>query len=129
MLATTTIFYSNDWPKRLAVKLGWSNNAIRDKFGSFVISNRSTHCIYEKTDKNEENSDDYGDDDKKKLNTRKHRKSSTKTIFYHKFFTIFTLLYLAEQTFLPYSHFITKVNIKFTWFKNLYNPIIIRSLN
>lgn len=124
MLATTTIFYSNDWPKRLAVKLGLWSNAVRDKSGSFVISIRSAHCIYEKTDKNEDDNDDYGDDDNKKSNTRKQRKSTTKstttkTKFYHKFFTIFTLLYLAEQTFLPYSHFITKVHIEFSLHKNL----------
>lgn len=97
MLATTTIFYSNDWPKRLSVALGISHEPRDNKSGKFVISKLSSHCIYEK-DKDEDK------DEKPTINKSKSRKT-----FYHKFFTLFTLIYLAEQLFLPYSHFITKV--------------------
>jgi hypothetical protein len=52
MLASTTIFYSNDWPKRLMTKFklmkeNYANN------GKFLISNLSGHCVYDKM-KNED---------------------------------------------------------------------------
>lgn len=62
MLASTTIFYSNDWPKRLMTKFklikeNYANN------GKFIISNLSSHCLYDKM-KNE-------DDKNQKENTKK----------------------------------------------------------
>jgi vitamin K-dependent gamma-carboxylase len=49
MLATTTIFYSNDWPKRLFVR---SKNLHKylDSSSKFFISKLSSHCIYDKID-------------------------------------------------------------------------------
>lgn len=49
MLATTTIFYSQDWPKRLFAWLKISK-PIYDQNGKFGIANLSSHCIYEKSD-------------------------------------------------------------------------------
>jgi len=45
MLATTTIFYSNDWPKRFfsAAKIYFEK---KNENGSFYISKISSHCIY-----------------------------------------------------------------------------------
>ncbi len=45
MLATTTIFYSNDWPKRFfsAVNIFFEK---KNDDGSFYISKLSCHCIY-----------------------------------------------------------------------------------
>ena len=89
MLATTTIFYSNDWPKRIFLKLKFINNTLDESANKFYISKLSNHCIYEKV--------------------KSSSKSSHYTpSFYHKFFTLFTIFYIAEQSFLPYSHFITK---------------------
>lgn len=100
MLATTTIFYSNDWPKRLFSRLNKSAER-PDESGRFLILKRSWHCVY---DKHEEKKEDQVSTTEKKAS-----KSSPRKTFYHKFFTVFTILYLAEQSFLPYSHFITKV--------------------
>jgi hypothetical protein len=36
------------------------------------------------------------------------KNAPVKSTFRHKFFTIFAILYLSEQAFLPYSHFVTK---------------------
>lgn len=96
MLVTTTIFYSNEWPKRLFCKLKLKNEPRDSQDGKFIISKLSPHCIYEKTEKER-------DGEKKKP------LSSPKASFYHQFFTIFTIVYLVEQGFMPYSHFITKV--------------------
>lgn len=116
MLATTTIFYSNDWPKRVLSKFRLRSSGDRDEStGKFIISKQSSHCIYEKND-----------DDDKLVDTRSatNKRIKKKTTFYHKFFTIFTILYLAEQSFLPYSHFITKVDNKKIWVFSVWNAKI-----
>jgi vitamin K-dependent gamma-carboxylase len=95
MLATTTIFYSNDWPKRLLLRF---NLFKKEKFSTedkkFVIAKLSNHCIYDKEKSN----------DDKNNKTKKGESVS----LYHKIFTWFTILYVGEQLVLPYSHFITK---------------------
>lgn len=101
MLATTTIFYSNDWPKRLLNKLKFSSEN-KDETGRFIISKRSAHCVYDNDEKKEDEKSE-----------KKQTKTIRKRTFYQKFFTLFTFLYLAEQLFLPYSHFITKVILKY----------------
>jgi vitamin K-dependent gamma-carboxylase len=94
MLATTAIFYSNDWPKRIFTSKASLQTAV-DSNGQFYISKLSPHCIYTKN----------LDESNKKSKTL----TTTRPSFYHKFFTFFTILFIAEQSFLPYSHFITKV--------------------
>lgn len=103
MLVTTGIFYSNDWPKRLVRKL------LKLETDSNGCSNLSPHCIYEKMDKENDENKKKTSNKEKKVVTLKQRQAS----FYHKFFAIFTLIYIGEQLFLPYSHFITKVNLLF----------------
>ena len=63
MLATTTIFYSNDWPKRLfaAVKIFLEK---KNDDGSFYISKLSCHCIYNEK-LSSENSTDANNEEKK----------------------------------------------------------------
>ena len=52
MLATTAIFYSNDWPKKLfsATRIFFENpmkwGLQKNEDGSFYISKLSSHCIY-----------------------------------------------------------------------------------
>ncbi|CAF0926611.1 unnamed protein product [Didymodactylos carnosus] len=106
MLCTIPIFFHNNWPRRF----------IRNNFPKFVSSlfvksdtpQYSESCLYSK------------DDIKSEDQTRTQSKSTTvnssvkyahtKPTFRHKFFTIISVLYLMEQSFLPYSHFITKLN-------------------
>ena len=47
MLASTTIFYANDWPKRLMIKFKMIKENY-DNNGKFLVSNLSSHCIYDK---------------------------------------------------------------------------------
>jgi hypothetical protein len=65
MIGTTFIFYSNDWPKRVLSKL----NILRektDKNNKFQINRLSSHCIYEKLEK-EEKEEDLISKEKKKV--------------------------------------------------------------
>lgn len=100
MLATTTIFYSNDWPKRFCLT-SW---LLKEKFDSttekYYVSCLSGHCVY---------------DNKPKASGKKP--AQTKHTFYQNFFAFFTILFISEQCFLPYSHFITKVSKKIQFIK------------
>lgn len=53
MLATTTIFYSNNWPKRLFYKFSTFGNNEK-----FYISRLSSHCIYNKSEYDNDESPD-----------------------------------------------------------------------
>jgi vitamin K-dependent gamma-carboxylase len=92
MLATTTIFYANDWPKRFLLKLRLIKKEYYDEESKRFcdISKLSNHCLYEK------------------VKSSKAAGVVQKASVYHQFFTIFAILYISEQSFLPYSHFITK---------------------
>ena len=57
MLATTTIFYSNDWPKRL-FNYVFPGKLAKDEDGKFTINKLSSHCIYEKFNKDDEKADE-----------------------------------------------------------------------
>ena len=102
MLATTTIFYSNDWPKRFLLTSKILNEK-KDSNDSFYISKLSDHCIYEKQAEDNQTADIQLEQVKKKTKSKSFS-------FYHKFFTLFTFIYIGEQCFLPYSHFITQVS-------------------
>jgi vitamin K-dependent gamma-carboxylase len=95
MLATTPLFYSNDWPKRLV------NYFTKSKYkSSFEIKALSSHCVYDKeTIKTESD-----------VKTKNISKKTTILSFYHKAFVLFTIFYLTEQAILPFSHSITKVS-------------------
>lgn len=88
MLATTTIFFSNDWPKRLLTKFGLVDKSYDQSSNQFIISKQSKSCIYDKV--------------------KSDKKSQPSSSIRHHFFTLFTLVYISVQLFLPYSHFITK---------------------
>ena len=100
MLATTTIFYSNNWPKRLWFFVRGKTFTPTDMSKVSILS---SHCIYEKIARN-----DSGNETGNKKNMHENKKRSSS--FYHKFFSFYTIIYLVTQCFLPYSHFITKVN-------------------
>jgi hypothetical protein len=53
MLATTLIFYSNDWPKQFYLTRKILNET-KDENGQFKISKLSDHCIYEKKKSDED---------------------------------------------------------------------------
>lgn len=56
MLATTTVFYSFDWPKKFFLTKRILNEK-QDENGEFYVSKLSSHCIYSKLnaeDSNEE---------------------------------------------------------------------------
>ncbi|KAJ8318861.1 hypothetical protein KUTeg_003952 [Tegillarca granosa] len=98
MLASTPMFFYADWPKYLLRKLP----PFLHSFVPMVTEPQpSVHCIYNKEDIKPEN-------DKDKPGTQSKMKPPTSASRYHKISTIITVLYIAEQCFLPYSHFITQ---------------------
>lgn len=100
-MATIPIYFHNDWLRRfvnrLAPKFLYKDEPIQ----------YSSSCLYSKEEIKPEES---------KAQTLKSaianavsvKNAPVQSTFRHKLFAIFALLYLAEQTFLPYSHFITK---------------------
>ena len=48
MLATTCIFYSNDWPKRFFLTSKLLREKLEPMTDKFYISGLSSHCAYEK---------------------------------------------------------------------------------
>ena len=96
MLATIPIFFHNDWPRRFLGRIlpKWLYKDSPIQY--------STSCLYSKEDIKPEES-------KSKATPAVSVKNApTKATIRHKLFTIFAILYLAEQSFLPYSHFVTK---------------------
>ena len=68
MLATTGIFYSNDWPKRL-----WRFLTRKELQKDTHCPNLSPHCIYEKISRNDDdNHDTCKKDNKKNVNQKKN---------------------------------------------------------
>lgn len=97
MLATIPIFFYNDWARYFLASI------LPKWLYKIEPLQYSTSCIYSKDDiKPEEISKS------KPAANQSVKNASTKISFRHKFFAIFTILYLGEQAFLPYSHFITK---------------------
>lgn len=48
MLATTCIFYTNDWPKRFALTSPILREKLDTATNKFYVSRLSSHCIYDK---------------------------------------------------------------------------------
>lgn len=109
MIATITVFLYTDWPRKAFKKLPY------DFLWIFPVDEpiqQSPHCIYsteetcssgqvlEPTSTMQEESSSHSP---AKKDSKKKKYSA-----YHVASTIFTILYLAVQCFLPYSHFITK---------------------
>lgn len=96
MLATIPIFFHNDWPRRFFERI------LPKWFYKDRPIQYSTSCLYSKEDIKPEES-------KSKATPAVSVKNApTKATTRHKLFTLFAILYLAEQSFLPYSHFITQ---------------------
>ncbi|KAG9488825.1 hypothetical protein GDO78_005035 [Eleutherodactylus coqui] len=81
MLATSPIFCYPDWPRRLVSKLP---RCLHWAFPLIKPPQKSSQCVYP------------GQKGKSSIGLR------------HKLGAIFTIIYIAEQLFLPYSHFITQ---------------------
>jgi hypothetical protein len=98
MLATIPIFFHNNWPRKF----------LNDYASKWLYKEEplqySSSCLYSKEEIKPENQTL-----KSKITTATSVKNApTKSTIRHKLFTIFALLYIAEQGFLPYSHFVTK---------------------
>ncbi|KAG9353838.1 hypothetical protein JZ751_011962 [Albula glossodonta] len=96
MLATTLLFFYPDWPRRFFHRFPGCLKAILPPTETAPQS--STSCVYI------DNPNRSTDDSQRPPSTLKPSKPGRR----HKLGTLFTLLYLAEQFFLPYSHFITQ---------------------
>lgn len=84
MLASSPLFCSPEWPRRL---LSHCPKRLQDFLPLKAAPQPSTSCVYK----------------------RSRAKGGQKPGLRHQLGTLFTLLYLLEQLFLPYSHFLTQV--------------------
>jgi vitamin K-dependent gamma-carboxylase len=97
MLATIPIFFHNNWPRKFL-----HNYAPKWLYKEEPLQ-YSSSCLYSKEEIKPEESI------KSKISSANSVKNApTKPTTRHKLFTIIALLYLSEQAFLPYSHFVTK---------------------
>lgn len=84
MLASSPLFCSTEWPRKLVARCPkWLQELLPTK----DAPRPSPCCVYKRT----------------------QAKAGTKVGLRHQLGAIFTLLYLLEQLFLPYSHFLTQV--------------------
>lgn len=101
MLATIPIFFHNDWPRkflnRFAPKWLYKEKPLQ----------YSSSCLYSKEEIKPDETKPSSSKPKT-VNANSVKNAPVKSTFRHKVFTIFALLYIAEQGFLPYSHFVTK---------------------
>lgn len=99
MLATLPLFCAYNWPKKLFSLLPTFMNKISPSREEPQVS---THCVYQESVTGTSNGKDQSD----QTNTAKKCKMPTVK---HKALVFITLVYMATQLFLPYSHFVTKV--------------------
>lgn len=101
MLATIPIFFHNNWPRKFL------NRYVPKWLYKEEPLQYSSSCLYSKEEIKPEEAKNQTL--KSKIaNATSVKNAPVKSKFRHKFFTIFAILYLAEQGFLPYSHFVTK---------------------
>ncbi|KAF7217002.1 vitamin K-dependent gamma-carboxylase [Nothobranchius furzeri] len=93
MLATSPLFCYPDWPRRFFSRFPSFLSPVLPFTSSEIQP--STSCVYPQNHSTEHQE------------TQNVPKSS-KLRFKHKLGAIFTILYIVEQFFMPYSHFITK---------------------
>lgn len=98
MLATSPLFCYPDWPRRFFARFPALLRAVLP-FTS-PDPQPSTSCVYRETHS-------AGTEHQETPPVAKPSKLRLK----HKLRAIFTILYIIEQFFLPYSHFITKVHL------------------
>lgn len=100
MIATTPIFFHNDWPRKFLGRC-FPKWLYKDQPPQY-----SPSCLYSKEDIKPEET--KNNERTKTASTSSVKNAPVKATLRHKVFTIFAIIYLAEQAFLPYSHFITK---------------------
>ncbi len=101
MLATIPIFFHNNWPRKFL------NRYVPKWLYKEEPLQYSSSCLYSKEEIKPEEAKNQTL--KSKIaNATSVKNVPVKSTFRHKFFTIFAILYIAEQGFLPYSHFVTK---------------------
>lgn len=84
MLASSPLFCSPEWPRKLVAHCP---KKLQELLPLKTAPQPSTSCMYK----------------------RSRARGSQKPGLRHQLSTAFTLLYLLEQLFLPYSHFLTQV--------------------
>lgn len=102
MLATTSIFFYPDWPKRLLQKLP---SRISSLLPSIHPPAPSEHCIYPQTVEKAKKQQLKGKD-KQGKDILPLKQSTTA---YHNLGALCFILFTICQVFLPYSHFVTQV--------------------
>uniref|UniRef100_A0A8C1TBX1 Vitamin K-dependent gamma-carboxylase n=1 Tax=Cyprinus carpio TaxID=7962 RepID=A0A8C1TBX1_CYPCA len=100
MLATSPLFCYPDWPRRFFGRFPEFLQPILPFVSPAPIS--SSSCVYPKPPS--------GSGGQQEAHAAP---KPTTPSFKHKFRAIFTILYIMEQFFLPYSHFITQVCVQF----------------
>lgn len=93
MLATSPLFCYTDWPRRLFGRFPDFLKPVLP-FNSQDLKS-STSCVYSEVQSNTERQENLV-------------AKSSKLRLRHKLAAIFTIVYIMEQFFMPYSHFITK---------------------
>lgn len=83
MLASSPLFCSTDWPRKLVVRCP---KRLQELLPAKAAPRPSASCVYQ----------------------RARGKAGQKAGLRHQLGAVFTLLYLLEQLFLPYSHFLTQ---------------------
>jgi hypothetical protein len=101
MLATIPIFFHNNWPRKFL------NRFLPKWLYKEEPLQYSSSCLYSKEEIKPEESKTQSVPSKI-ANARSVKHAPVKSTLRHKIFTIFAILYLSQQAFLPYSHFITK---------------------
>ena len=84
MLASSPLFCSAEWPRKLVARCP---KRLQELLPTKAAPRPSASCVYK----------------------RSRGKAGPKPGLRHQLGAIFTLLYLLEQLFLPYSHFLTQV--------------------
>lgn len=84
MLASSPLFCSTDWPRKLVARCP---KRLQELLPAKAAPQPSASCVYK----------------------RARGKAGQKPGLRHQLGAVFTLLYLLEQLFLPYSHFLTQV--------------------
>lgn len=99
MLATLPLFCAYNWPKKLFACMP---NCISKMLPSQEEPQASIHCVYPESVNDQKKDQDHS------KKTKTSNKCQTPTAS-HKASVFIVLVYIGCQLFLPYSHFITKV--------------------
>ncbi len=101
MIATIPMFFHNNWPRK------FFNNYLPKWLYKDELLQYSSSCLYSKEEIKPEETK-IQSIKTKIANVNSVKNAPIKSTIRHKLFTIFALLYITEQAFLPYSHFVTK---------------------